>query len=234
MDHVALTAPLTCLLEVTALLFALLFLMFLTFQAFITCLQWCVTSLQIKVSESSVNFLFIPRSRQICSCFCFGLNASIKSCPESSTVPPPSLSHELIHPTHDLPLPLPVSPKGEMTVTAQQALQWQLHGDLSVHSLLGSRPLVIFSQPEVSRTCEMVQHLAERRGWWVSDRYFTCRSGWRWPLSCVKMVKYHEKRKYYHCINKAIQQMWAYLKYFKYPLHLLTKLRRHRLCTGSI
>lgn len=45
-----------------------------------------------------------------------------------------------------------------MTVTAQQVLERQLHAEPSDHSLLGSRPLVIFSQPEVSRTCEMAQH----------------------------------------------------------------------------
>lgn len=37
-------------------------------------------------------------------------------------------------------------------------------------------PLVIFSQPEVSSTCEMVQHLALRRAWSVWDRYSICRS----------------------------------------------------------
>lgn len=50
-----------------------------------------------------------------------------------------------------------------MTVTAQQVLERQLHAEPSDHSLLGSRPLVIFSQPEVSRTCEVAQHLVHQR-----------------------------------------------------------------------
>lgn len=155
--------------------YPLLFLM--TSQPFVAISQYCVTSRNFPAEQGVWIFsefpLYFPAAlRSVLAWLLFECKHQVMS-----KVPPhPLLSHELNHPAHDLPLPLPVSPKGEMTVTAQQALQWQLHGDPSAHSLLGARPLVIFSQPQVSRTCEMVQHLAPRRGCSLWDRYLICRS----------------------------------------------------------
>lgn len=124
LDHVALTALLTCLLEVAALIIPLLLQM--TFQPLVAFSQECVISSNLlnKVCDSPVSFLFIsqrPLDLFLCD-FC--LNVCMKSCPASCEVPPhPLLSHELNHPAHDLPLPLLVSLKGEMTVTGQPALQ---------------------------------------------------------------------------------------------------------------
>lgn len=180
--------------------FPLLFLMFSDFSAF--CNHFLVCNFSAEQGESSVSFLYIPSGLEIRSCLASVWMHASSSVQQVARCPLPSLSHELNHPTHDFPLPLPTSPEGEMTARAQQALQWQLHGSLSAHSLGGSRPHVIFSQPEVSRTYEMVQHLAQKRGWSVWDRYLICRSNveadvgfsivWTWSDIVKKKISLHK------------------------------------------
>lgn len=117
-DHVALTGPLSCPLEVTVKTIPT-FSFLLTCQPFTDVTQW-IQPLATFLAEKGV---FISRKVPL-GLFLYGFcfNASKRSRPESCTVPPPHplLSRKLDHPSHDPPLPLPV---GEMTVAAQQAVQ---------------------------------------------------------------------------------------------------------------
>lgn len=140
------------------------------------------TSLRTRRAKRRLAFLCLRRPwGSLLAWLLFECENQVMSRKRRAVPPNPYLSQELNHPAHDPPLYLCQS-------FWRGKWQWQpskSHNDSCMVIHLPSHcdaptPLVILSQPRVTRTCQMVQHLVPRfrgggvRSFW--DRHLICRS----------------------------------------------------------